>query len=69
MLKRIRKRITYANVGMTVALVFALSGGAYAAASSMPGRDGVIRFARRSLSNLTYLPTEQLVEAIRATEV
>ncbi len=33
------------------------------------GRDGVIRFARRSLSNLTYLPTEQLVEAIRATDL
>jgi thioredoxin-dependent peroxiredoxin len=31
-------------------------------------RDGVIRFARRSLSNLTYLPTKDLVEAIRATE-
>jgi peroxiredoxin Q/BCP len=31
-------------------------------------RDGVIRFARRSLSNLTYLPTNELVEAIRATE-
>jgi thioredoxin-dependent peroxiredoxin len=27
---------------------------------------GVIRFARRSLSNLTYLPTTQLVEAVRA---
>jgi peroxiredoxin Q/BCP len=32
------------------------------------GRDGVIRYARRSLSNLTYIPTEQLFEAIRATE-
>jgi peroxiredoxin Q/BCP len=32
------------------------------------GRDGVIRFARRSLSNLTFLPTEQLVAAIKATE-
>ena len=31
-------------------------------------RDGVIRFARRSLSNLTYLPTDELVEAIRAAE-
>jgi thioredoxin-dependent peroxiredoxin len=30
-------------------------------------RHGVIRFARRSLSNLTYLPTNDLVEAIRAT--
>jgi thioredoxin-dependent peroxiredoxin len=32
------------------------------------GRDGVIRFARRSLSNLTYVPTTQLFDAIRATE-
>ena len=31
-------------------------------------RDGVIRYARRSLSNLTYLPTGELVDAIRATE-
>ena len=31
-------------------------------------RDGVIRFARRSLSNLTYVPTAELVDAIRATE-
>jgi peroxiredoxin len=29
-------------------------------------REGVIRFARRSLSNLTYLPATQLVEAVRA---
>jgi peroxiredoxin len=29
-------------------------------------RAGVIRFARRSLSNLTYLPATQLVEAVRA---
>jgi peroxiredoxin len=29
-------------------------------------RAGVIRFARRSLSNLTYLPTTQLVDAVRA---
>jgi peroxiredoxin Q/BCP len=32
------------------------------------GRDGIIRYARRSLSNLTYIPTAQLFEAIRATE-
>jgi peroxiredoxin Q/BCP len=31
-------------------------------------REGVIRFARRSLSNLTYLPTAQLVDAVRAAE-
>jgi peroxiredoxin Q/BCP len=29
-------------------------------------RDGVIRFARRSLSNLTYLPTAELLAAIEA---
>lgn len=31
-------------------------------------RHGTIRFARRSLSNLTYLPTKALVDAIRAAE-
>jgi hypothetical protein len=31
MLLRIRKRVTYANVAMTTALIFAMSGGAYAA--------------------------------------
>ena len=31
-------------------------------------RDGVIRYTRRSLSNLTYIPTAQLFDAIRATE-
>lgn len=31
MFSRIRKRLTYTNVAMTVALVFAMSGGAYAA--------------------------------------
>ena len=31
MFSRIRKRVTYANVAMTLALVFAMSGGAYAA--------------------------------------
>lgn len=31
MLLRVRKRLTYANVAMTLALVFAMSGGAYAA--------------------------------------
>jgi peroxiredoxin Q/BCP len=30
-------------------------------------RDGVIRYTRRSLSNLTYIPTGQLFDAIRAT--
>lgn len=30
------------------------------------GPDGVIRFARRSLSSLTYVPADQLLEALRA---
>ncbi len=29
-------------------------------------RDGVIRFVRRSLSNLTYIPTAELVDALKA---
>jgi thioredoxin-dependent peroxiredoxin len=28
--------------------------------------EGIIRFARRSLSSMTYVPTEQLVEAVRS---
>jgi peroxiredoxin Q/BCP len=31
--------------------------------------DGIIRFARRSLSSLTYVPASQLVEAVRSTTV
>jgi peroxiredoxin Q/BCP len=31
-------------------------------------RGGVIRFARRSLCNLTYLPTAELLDAIRTAE-
>jgi hypothetical protein len=31
MFSKIRKRLTYANVAMTLALVFAMTGGAYAA--------------------------------------
>ena len=31
MVSRIRKRVTYANVALTLALVFAMTGGAYAA--------------------------------------
>ena len=35
MFSRLRKRFTYANVAMTLALVFAMSGGAYAAFTSL----------------------------------
>jgi len=28
--------------------------------------EGIVRFARRSLSSMTYVPTEQLVKAVRA---
>jgi hypothetical protein len=34
-MSRIRKRLTFANVGMTLAIVFAMSGGAYAAKKYM----------------------------------
>jgi hypothetical protein len=43
LLARFRPRITYANVTATLALVLATGGGAYAAVSSIPGSDGVIR--------------------------
>ncbi len=35
MFSMIRKRLTYANVAMTLALVFAMTGGAYAAKKYM----------------------------------
>jgi peroxiredoxin Q/BCP len=31
--------------------------------------DGVIRYARRSLSNLTYVPTAELIDALRQVSV
>lgn len=39
---RLRPRVTYANVVSTLALVFALAGGSYAAVQSIPDKDGVI---------------------------
>jgi type VI protein secretion system component Hcp len=42
MLGRLRSRLTYANVIASLALFFALGGGAYAAVSSIPGADGAI---------------------------
>jgi len=32
------------------------------------GPDGVIRFARRSLSSMTYVPSDQLLDAVRAAQ-
>jgi hypothetical protein len=42
MLSKGRPRLTYANVASTLALILATGGGAYAAASSIPGPNGVI---------------------------
>jgi hypothetical protein len=42
MLHRFRPRLTYANLAASLALVLAAGGGAYAAASSVPGPDGMI---------------------------
>jgi uncharacterized membrane protein (UPF0127 family) len=42
MFKKLRVRITYANVMATVAVVAALGGGAYAALAAIPGSNGVI---------------------------
>ena len=42
MFRNARARISYANVTSTAALVLALGGGAYAAVSGIPGKDGVI---------------------------
>ena len=37
-----RRHLSYANVAATLALVFAMGGGAYAAVTSIPGSDGII---------------------------
>ena len=41
-MRRTSRQLTYANVMSTIAVFAALGGGAYAAASSIPGADGVI---------------------------
>jgi hypothetical protein len=41
-MRRIRRRLTYANVMSTIAVFAALGGGAYAAVTSIPGADGVV---------------------------
>jgi peroxiredoxin Q/BCP len=58
------------DTGKEVGQAYGILGplGFYRRSVFVVGRDGRIRFARRSLSNLTYLPTQQLVEAIRATD-
>jgi thioredoxin-dependent peroxiredoxin len=58
------------DVGKTVGRAYGILGplGFYRRSIFVVDRDGVIRFARRSLSNLTYVPTPELVDAIRVTE-
>jgi thioredoxin-dependent peroxiredoxin len=58
------------DMGKTVGRAYGILGplGFYRRSIFVLGRDGVIRFARRSLSNLTYVPTSELVDAIRVTE-
>jgi peroxiredoxin Q/BCP len=59
-----------ADPAKTVGEAYGILGplGFYRRSIFVVGRDGVIRFARRSLSNLTYVPTADLVDAIRTTE-
>jgi peroxiredoxin Q/BCP len=57
---------TNKTVGRTYGILGPL--GFYRRSIFVVGRDGVIRYARRSLSNLTFVPTAQLFDAIRATE-
>jgi peroxiredoxin len=54
------------DIGKTVGQAYGVVGplGFYRRSVFVVDSDGVIRFARRSLSNLTYLPTEQLVGAL-----
>jgi hypothetical protein len=53
-----RPRLSYANVLSTIAVFLALGGGAYAAASSIPGPDGVIHgcYAKKK-GNLRLIAT------------
>jgi hypothetical protein len=55
---RFRPRLSYANVMSTIAVFAALGGGAYAAASSIPGPDGVIHgcYAKKK-GNLRLIAT------------
>jgi peroxiredoxin Q/BCP len=57
-------------VSKTVGRAYGILGplGFYRRSIFVVDRDGVIRFARRSLTNLTYVPTSELVDAIRVTE-
>ena len=50
----LRQRLTYANVASTLALFLALGGGAYAA-TTIPGRDGVIHACYKQASGGTRI--------------
>jgi thioredoxin-dependent peroxiredoxin len=58
------------DVDKTVGRAYGVLGplGFYRRSIFVVDRRGVIRFARRSLSNLTYLPTAALVNAIRVAD-
>jgi hypothetical protein len=57
---RFRPRLTYANVMSTLAVFVTLGGGAYAAVSSIPGRDGVIHGCyHKGRGNLRLVPAHK----------
>lgn len=57
-----------ADTGAAVGRAYNVLGplGFYRRSVFVVGPDGVIRFARRSLSSLTYVPADQLLQALRA---
>lgn len=54
------------SVGVTYNILGPL--GFYRRSVFVIGADGVIRFARRSLSSMTYVPSDQLLDAVRAAQ-
>jgi peroxiredoxin len=59
-----------ADVDKAVGRAYGVLGplGFYRRSVFVVGRDGTIRFARRSLTNLTYIHTGDLVDALRLAE-
>jgi peroxiredoxin Q/BCP len=57
-----------ADIGKTVGAAYDVLGplGFYRRSVFVVDADGIVRFARRSLTSLTYMPTDQVLDAVRA---
>lgn len=58
-----------ADLGAKVGQAYDILGplGFYRRSVFVVDREGIVRFARRSLSSLTYVPADALIEAVRST--